>query len=69
MLTLAQAWLGGGSFAHMAIVLVIAISICGILYVVIKQSGIPIPGWVITIAWICLLAVVAIFAIRFLASL
>ena len=68
MLTLAQAWMGGG-FIHLAILVVIIVSICGIVWVVVKQSGIPIPGWVITIAWILLLAVVAVFAIRFLGSL
>lgn len=70
MLTcLAQVMIGGGGFIQMAIFAVIIISVLAIIYVVLQQSGIPIPAWIWTILWILLLAVVAIFAIRFLASL
>ena len=37
--------------------------------IVVRNSGITIPGWVYNIFWLVLLAVVAILAIRFVTSL
>ena len=52
------------------IVAVIIIAGCiAILYIVLPQLGVSIPGWVISIFWVCLVVVVAIAAIRFLMSL
>ena len=40
-----------------------------IVIVVLRQMGVAIPPWVVTIFWIVLVAVVGIFAIRLLMSL
>jgi hypothetical protein len=61
--------IGGYSFAQLAIAIIIILAVVGIVVVVAKHSGIPIPQWVWTIAGIVLLAAVAIIAIRFLLSL
>ena len=41
----------------------------GILYVVMKVAGIVIPAFVITILWIVLVVVIAVVAIKYIASL
>ena len=60
---------GSWSWTGIAIGVVLAIVIIGIVWVVIKESGVPIPAWVLKILWLVLLAVVAIVAIKFVASL
>lgn len=57
------------SISQMAIGLIIIIGVLAIVWVIIKQSGVPIPQWIWTILGILLLVVVGIFAIRFLMSL
>lgn len=52
-----------------AIFLVIIAAICAVVWVAVTAFGIVIPGWVVTIFWILVVAVVVIAAIRFLASL
>ncbi len=54
---------------HWIIVAIVIAGIIGIALVVIRQTGIVIPDWVITIFWIVLVVVVAIVAIKFLAGL
>jgi hypothetical protein len=56
------------SLIQWVIVAIVVASVIGIALVVVRQSGIPIPGWLVQVLWIVLLAVVAIAAIRFLAS-
>ncbi len=52
------------------LVAVIVIVICvGITIIVVKACEIPIPPWVWKILGLCLLGVLAIFAIRFVTSL
>jgi hypothetical protein len=41
----------------------------GILYVVMKVAGIVVPAFVITIFWIVLVVVIAVLAIKYIASL
>jgi hypothetical protein len=67
MTVLAQ--LAGYSIAQMVIAIIIIISVVGILYVVAKANGIAIPGWVVQIFWIVVVAFCAIFAIRLLMSM
>lgn len=57
------------SLADMAIFFVILAVLVGIVLIVIRQSGLAIPQWVLTILGLVVLAVVAILAIRFVASL
>ena len=49
-------------------VVVIAAAI-GIVLIAVRKFGVVIPDWVVAIFWICLVAVVAVFAIRFVFSL
>ncbi len=60
---------GGWTMVDMAIFLVVMIGIVGIVYIVAKASGVPIPAWVFQIAGLVVLIVVAIFAIRLIASM
>lgn len=57
------------SVAEWAIWIVIAIAIIAVVYVMAQVAGIVIPGWIITLLWICLAAFVVVGVIRFLASL
>lgn len=55
-----------GMVAHWAIVLIVIVGIIGILFVVIREAGIQVPSFIITIGWILLACVLAVLAIRFL---
>lgn len=63
------AQLAGYSIVHL-IILVIVIAACvGILYVALRQFGVQIPRFVVLIFWIVVCAVLAIFAIKFIAGM
>ena len=66
MLPLLAQIVGGYSIASFAIWLIIVVAVLAILWIVIKQSGVPIPQWVWSILGILLLAVVGVVAIKFL---
>jgi len=51
------------------VALIIICGIIAIMYIILGVLGYTIPPWVIRIFWICVAVVVAIFAIKFLASL
>ncbi len=55
--------------AGWAIMVVIIAAICAVVWVAVTTFGIIVPGWVITIFWILVVAVVIVGAIKFLASL
>ena len=59
----------GSDLIHWIIVAIVCAGIIGIALVVIRQAGIAIPEWIITILWIVLAVVVAVVAIKFLAGL
>jgi len=61
--------LAGYSIAQLAIAIVIIAAVVALMFVALKQFGIAIPGWVIQIFWILVVAVVVILAIRFVAGL
>lgn len=67
-LLLAQAVAGYGLIQWLIVAIVVA-AIIGVVFVVIRQTGIVIPPFIISIFWILLAAVVGIVAIRFLWSL
>lgn len=52
--------------AHWAIILIVIAGIVGIAYVVFRQAGIAIPGFVVTIFWILLACILGILAVKFL---
>lgn len=60
-----QTW-GIGDFLIAIVVIAAAV---GITYIALRVFGVTIPGWLVQIFWICIAAVVAIFAIRFVLSL
>lgn len=66
---LALAPIGAWSIGDIVIAIVIIAAIVAVMYIALRQFGVAIPPWVIQIFWICLVAVVAIVAIRFLLSL
>ncbi len=52
------------------LILIVIIAACvGIMFIALRVFGVTIPPWAIQIFWICVCAVVAILAIRFVASL
>jgi hypothetical protein len=60
---------GGYSLIQMIIFIIILCGVIGILFVVMKQTGVQVPPWIVTIFWIVLVCFVAIFAIRLLLSM
>ncbi len=69
MNVLLAAAVGGWSIGEIVIAIVVIAAVVAVCYVALNQFGVAIPPWVIRIFWICVVAVVAIFAIRFLLSL
>jgi len=63
------AQLAGYSLIHLLIVIIIVAACVGIAMVVLRQAGITVPPFIITIGWIVLAAAVGILAIRFVAGL
>ena len=59
----------GYSLIHILIVIIIVAACVGIAMVVLRQAGITVPPFIVTIAWIVLAAVVGICAIRLVAGL
>ncbi len=55
---------GGYSLMHLLILIIVVGAAIGITLVVLKQSGIVVPAFIVTIGWIVLAAAVGIFAIR-----
>lgn len=60
-----RAW----SFVDFLIFIVIVAACVALVYVALRQFGITIPPWVVQVFWIVVVAVVVIFAIRFVAGL
>ena len=58
----------GWGFPQLIIAIIVIGACIGIMYVALRQFGVAIPAWVVQIFWIVLVAVVAIFAIKFLLS-
>lgn len=55
-----------GDISQLVISIIVIAAVIGIGLIVVRQSGIAIPPWIVQIFWIVLLACVAIYAIRFL---
>lgn len=58
-----------GGIAGMAIWVIIIAAVIAIVYIACRQMGVDIPAWVVQVFWVLVVAVVCIFAIRFLLSL
>lgn len=53
------------TFGEILIAIIIVAACIGILWVALKQFGVEIPQWTVTIFWIVVVAFVSILAIRF----
>lgn len=65
---IAQA-LGGYSLVNIALTIVILAGIIAVVVVIMKQTGMSIPPFIVTVLWICLAVVIGVVAIKFLASM
>ncbi len=61
--------IGSYSFGEIVIGLIIVVAIIAVAIAITRAMGWEIPSWVWTVVGICIAAVVAILAIRFLMSL
>jgi limonene-1,2-epoxide hydrolase len=52
-----------------AIAIVAIAAVAALVYVALRKFEIAIPGWVVQVFWICVVAFVIIMAIRFVANL
>ncbi len=68
MLVPFAAGIGGYSLVEIAIAIVVIAAIVALVYVALKQFGIEIPQWVMTIFWIVVVAFCVIVAIKLVAS-
>jgi hypothetical protein len=59
----------GWTFGDILIAIVVIAAVCAVAFVALRHFGIQIPAFVAQIFWICVCAVVAVLAIRFLLSL
>lgn len=66
---IAQIAFGGLSIAQLAIVIIVVAAIIAVVFVALKQMGVQIPAFVITIFWILTAAVVCVLAVKFLAGM
>lgn len=60
---------GSWSLAQILIAIIIVAGCVAVTWIVLRNLGIGIPGWVVQIFWVCVLVFVAILAIKFLMSL
>lgn len=58
----------GWSLGEFLVAVVIIAACVALVYVALRQFNIPIPGWVVQVFWIILVAFVVIFAIRLVMS-
>jgi hypothetical protein len=66
-----RAWgnVGTWGITEFAIAIVVIAAIVALVYVAMRQFGITIPGWIVNVFWIIVVAIVIIFAIRLVAGL
>lgn len=67
MTLLAQAMNGG--LVYWAKIIILIGAIIGIVYVILRQMGVAIPPFLITVLWIVLAAIVGLVAINFIAQM
>lgn len=59
----------GWSVADVAIAIVVVLAIIALVWVFVRESGVPIPGWFMRVLLIVVLAVIIVVAIKLVASL
>lgn len=60
---------GNWSIGRIAIAILVIAGIIGVVYVVLDQIGISIPGWIVHLLWIAFAVFIGVLFIRFLMSL
>lgn len=55
-----------GGIAGLAVTVIIIAAVVAIVFVACKAMGVSIPGWVVHVFWIVVIAIVCILAIKFL---
>lgn len=55
-----------GGIAGLAITIILIAAVAAIVFVACRAMGVAIPGWVINVFWIVVVAFVCIVAIKFL---
>lgn len=63
---LAQISIGSLSIAQLAIAIVVIAGIVAIVFVCLRQMGVAVPPFIVTIFWIIVAVVVGVLAIKFL---
>lgn len=61
--------IAGYSLAHLLIAVVVIAACIALVYIALQQFGIAIPGWVIQVFWVVVVAFVIIFAIKLVLSM
>lgn len=69
MMLFAAGAAAGFTIVHWLIIALIVAGCIGIAFVVMRQAGIVVPPFIITIFWIVLAVFVGVIAIKFLVSL
>lgn len=67
--SLLLAQLGGVSIGHLLIYAVVIAAAVALVVIAFRQFGVQIPPWVVQVFWVLVVAVVVVFAIRFVLSL
>ena len=63
------AFINSLSIGEMAILVVIIAAVVALVAIALRKFGVAIPDWVVQVFWVLVVAVVIIFAIRFVMSL
>jgi hypothetical protein len=63
------AQVGSYSVGQIAILIVVALAVCGLVMIAVRQFGISIPQWVVQVLTIVVVAIVIIMAIKFVLSM
>ncbi len=69
MLSLFAQAVSVGSIGQLVLVLIVVAAIIAVLMVILHQTGVVIPPFIITILWIVLAAVIGCVAVKFLLTL
>jgi hypothetical protein len=68
MALLAQA-MGGYSMIQLGAIILVIAGVCAVVMVVLRQLGVTIPPFIVTILWIVLAVMIGILALYFLGSM
>lgn len=61
--------IAGFGIVNIAILIVVIAAVVALVYVALRQFGVAIPPWVVTVFWILVVAFVVIVAIKIVASM